>query len=443
MAKVYKFVPKNDVPKKEYLKPCKVVKIDDDYMPFINMSMLAYVEKRDYDSIYFFNKANSIFSKKYVRGLDFSLVGITHFCNGNYDIALKYLYNSLSEIEHIRAPLSLIIYQIYYMKKDYKSMENFANFALKNEFIPSKDFLTLISPLEGRPIESINPNSKINIEKIKNEVVHALNIRNFDKACRLLDIAVSLDDTDPYIWYLRNNIDEAFNGNAPTSIPEFTKLEFINKIDKALEDGETLIGLIEGKDNGCLLRFVLEYLDRDKAFSFFTKLFLHPTNRMINLAIDQLYSEGNDKKRLDLCFILLSCGLIQKVTFRKGHSINIISLGDMRIVKRISTQFMLGVFYAVEYLIFYHDEMIIDLTVEIANILKGVNSQNLSLLFDSVLVKDMILYSYCKRRQITIFDNLKNQEQNLINKLAIFNVNFTESQIIEGENIVFINNKKG
>lgn len=441
MAKIYRFVPKNDVTKKEYLKPCKVVKIDDDYMPFINMSMMAYLEKRDYDSIYFFNKANSIFSKKYVRGLDFSLVGITHFYNGNYDLALKYLYNSMSEIEHIRTPLSLIIYQIYYMKKDYKAMDNFANFALKNGFITSKDDLTLISPLEGRPIEMVNPNSKINIEKIKNEIMHALDIKNFDKACRLLDMAVNLDETDPYIWYLRNNVDEAFNGKAPSGLPEFASLELINKIDKSLEDNLIFNDLISQNDSASLIRFALEYLDREKAFAFFTKLFSNPTTRMINLAIDQMFSVENDNKRLDLCFILFSHGLVQKISFRNGQKVNSISLGDMRVAKHISMEFVSGILNATRYLILNYDEINIDLMVEISKILKGVNAQNLSLLFDSDNVRDMILYSFCKRKQIEIFDMLKNQEDNLINKLAIFNVKFIASKEVNSENVIFINSK--
>lgn len=441
MAKIFKFVPKNENNTKEYLRPCEVVKIDDDFMPFINMSMSAYVEKCDYDSIYFFNKAFSIFSKKYVRGLDFSLIGIVHFFHGNYDLSLKYLFNSISEIEHIRAPLSLIIYQIFYMKKDYKAMEDFVQFALKNNFVTSKDWFTLISPLEGRSIESVNPNSKLNLNKVKNEIVHAINIRNFDKACRLLDMAIVIDETDPYIWYLRNNIDEAFNGKLSTTFPEYAKLELLNTIDKALSDSEILNELQNRNDSSSLIRFVLEYVDRDKALNFFSKIFSCATNRMVNLAIDQMYTTGNDKKRLDLCFLLLSQGLVQKIAFRTSKALYTIILGDMRVIKRISSQFMIGVLYAVEYLIFYYDNMVIDLTIEIASILKGVNSQNLSLLFDAMLVKDLILYYYCKRRQIQIFDCLKNQEQNLITKLEMLNISFNQPQIIDNENIVFINKK--
>jgi len=372
--------------------------IDEKADPYIKMALEMMSQKKYFEVIKYINKANEIGVRKSYKGADSTLLALAMQALQNYEQAEKYAFRCYLDIPNVKTPIGMILVQLLKLThREYASLDILDDM-INQHYITPEEYEILVNNLIQEP-KLDEQGHFFNLKWLKKNIIKAINEKDFELASSLLARAFELDETDPYISYLYYNLDEAFSRKISTKLPDFAILQRMNYIMTSLKDEKLYEELVKDDQSTSLVKFIMQYGDKNLVDAFFEKFSIKINHRMMYYVDLVLHDRVNPVLKLHLFERMYKKKLLKKFNIVYDNFPFVVPAINVQKINTIHPNLSNSVFGAIITVIKNYKISLVNFGYEINKIQANMNNDNKKYLDNPALCSDLIVFMFSQRNE--------------------------------------------
>ena len=372
--------------------------IDEKADPYIKMALEMMAQKKYFEVIKYINKANEIGVRKSYKGADSTLLALAMQALQNYEQAEKYAFRCYLDIPNVKTPIGMILVQLLKLThREYASLDILDDM-INQHYITPEEYEILVNNLIQEP-KLDEQGHFFNLKWLKKNIIKAINEKDFELASSLLARAFELDETDPYISYLYYNLDEAFSRKISTKLPDFAILQRMNYIMTSLKDEKLYEELVKDDQSTSLVKFIMQYGDKNLVDAFFEKFSIKINHRMMYYVDLVLHDRVNPVLKLHLFERMYKKKLLKKFNIVYDNFPFVVPAINVQKINTIHPNLSNSVFGAIITVIKNYKISLVNFGYEINKIQANMNNDNKKYLDNPALCSDLIVFMFSQRNE--------------------------------------------